>query len=87
MAYFANGSEGDYYHHEYCCNCVHGQDEVAMACPVMVLHLLWNYDAIGKNKDTTKEEALNLLWPRDGVHNADCAMFHKAQAMSKEDYQ
>jgi len=75
MAYFANGSEGSYYESKYCCRCIHDHEDEAMSCPVMLLHLLWNYDAVGKDKDETKKLALDTLWPRDGVHNGECAMF------------
>jgi hypothetical protein len=71
MAYFANGSEGEYYKEKYCSGCVHGDKP----CPVMRLHFDWNYDAVGKDADLKKQHALNVLWPRDGAHNGDCAMF------------
>lgn len=76
MAYFANGSEGMYYEARYCNRCVHGQDEEKM-CPIMELHLLWNYDAVGEKADADKKLALNLLWPRSkgGLSNEDCKFF------------
>ena len=80
MAYFPNGSDHDYYEAKYCSRCVHrGTDEVG--CPVMALHFLWNYDAVGKDADPIKRTALNTLWPRnkDDVHNGDCRMFHAAR--------
>lgn len=72
MAYFSNQDEGDWYEKHYCDKCFHKSED---GCPVMLLHLMWNYDAVGKNADKTKETVLNMLWPRDGVHNAQCAMF------------
>ena len=75
MAYFSNGTEGEYYQEKFCDRCVHngGVDD---GCPVMGLHLMWNYDAVGTDKTATKAYALEMLWPRDGVHNGDCKMFH-----------
>lgn len=74
MAYFANGSEGVFYEERYCARCVHDKDD---SCPVLLLHLLWNYDAVGKDADQVKAKALNALWPRkaDGIGNDACAMF------------
>lgn len=76
MAYFSNGSEGEYYEQKYCRRCVHGSDE-AVLCPVMVLHQEWNYEAIAGGEDDPKNVALNTLWPRcdDDNHNEACAMF------------
>jgi hypothetical protein len=73
MAYFPNGSDGDYYLEKYCNKCIHGIQ--SLPCPVMSLHLEWNYDAVGDKADLTKKQALDTLWPCDGVHNGDCAMF------------
>jgi hypothetical protein len=78
MAYFANGSEADYYEEKYCERCVHYPGDSHEICPVMELHQMWNYDAVGKDADETKKEALEMLWPRKGVHNGDCRMFHEA---------
>ena len=77
MAYFPNGTDFDYYAGIYCTNCVH-QGSEAFECPVLRLHYLWNYDAVGEKADKTKRTALDTLWPQkpDGVHNAACAMFH-----------
>ncbi len=74
MAYFSNGSEGDYYEERYCHRCVHWADG---NCPVLILHAAWNYDAVGKTADSDKAWALNTLWPREEVHNGPCAMFHQ----------
>jgi len=70
MAYFSNGSDGDYYEAKYCDRCVHDVD----TCAVAELHLDWNYEAMA---DLTKAKALNTLWPRDSdaIHNAACRMF------------
>lgn len=78
MAYFSNGSEGDYYAGKYCNRCVNGQEnrEGFNPCSVLSLHELWNYD---QHRDTpegqAKKEALTILWPRDGIHNGQCTMF------------
>ena len=80
MAYFANGAEGDYYEAKYCQRCIHFGD-FGEACPILALHLDWNYEACnGDEADAlpeakAKHTALNTLWPCDGVHNGQCAMF------------
>ena len=81
MAYFSNGSEGDYYEAKFCDRCVHQNSETG--CPVWNLHMLWNYEAVGEKPlfpaTAAKAHALNTLWPTDGVHNAQCAMFHERE--------
>ena len=76
MAYFPNGTDYDYYAELYCNKCVHRVK--GELCPVIVLHYLWNYDAVGEKADKTKRTALGTLWPQkpDGIHNAACAMFY-----------
>ena len=72
MAYFANGSEGSCYESQYCSRCVHNREpEDNGGCPVLFLHLLWNYE----QRDGTKAEALGLFIPRTGIHNEQCRMF------------
>ena len=83
MAYFSNGTEGDYYEEKYCQRCIHYDFDDNKMCPILELHFRWNYDACNGNKpDATPEvkakyKALNTLWPQDGVHNGECAMFHE----------
>ena len=81
MAYFANGSEGDYYERKYCRRCVHWANSI---CPVMDLHMEWNYEAAGKDADKTKHTALNTLWPTKGGHNSKCAMFHAQETLGEK---
>ncbi|MDP3703807.1 MAG: hypothetical protein Q8R78_05425 [Candidatus Omnitrophota bacterium] len=57
------------YEARYCSRCAHNDDD--KGCPVMNLHLLYNYDEA--NKDGS---FLNVLIPRDERgFNAQCAMF------------
>jgi len=72
MGYFSNGTEGEVYGEQYCSRCVHGQK-----CPVMLLHLLHNYDECNN-----EESMLHVLIPRskDGVGNEQCAMFFATDA-------
>lgn len=72
MAYFSNGSEGDYYEHKFCDRCVHqGDSQSEQGCPVWLLHLTRNYEECNNPLSF-----LNVLWPRnkDGT-NGDCQMF------------
>jgi hypothetical protein len=77
MGYFSNGSEGMEYMARYCERCVNFRDNGSGSegCPIMDLHLLWNYDAVGKNADKAKTDALNHFIPRDGIYNGQCTMF------------
>ena len=72
MAYFSNGTEGEIYQEQYCYRCQNWNDE--KGCPIMDLHLLWNYDAID---EPAKEMALDTFIPRskDGIGNEQCLMF------------
>jgi len=80
MAYFSNGAEGEYYEEKYCRRCEHF-GEAGEACPILLLHSKWNYEACNGYKPDAPPEmkakyvALNALWPRDGAHNGQCAMF------------
>jgi hypothetical protein len=80
MAYFSNGSDQSYYENMYCNRCVHD-----VGCRVFGLHLEWNYEAVGEDADLTKKEALDTLWPRDGLHNGACAMFFEKEGVNHED--
>lgn len=88
MAYFANGTEIDYYIEKCCQECAH-YGILGENCPVLDLHFLWNYIAMnGDSPKATPEqkakfEALETLWPRDGSHNGECRMFIGIESESK----
>lgn len=75
MGYFANGTEDDLYHAEYCQHCLHGRQQGG--CPITNLHLHFHYDHEDENAE--KNQMLNELIPRivgDGPpHNGECRMF------------
>jgi hypothetical protein len=73
MGYFSNGTEGDCYEARYCAHCRHGEAEDG--CPVMLLHLLHNYEECNK-----PDSFLHVLIPRTKDGNAECAMFIAADA-------
>lgn len=77
MAYFCNGSEGTAAESGNCDRCVHQEDSEGRGCRVTLLHLMWNYKAVGKNGNLIKQEALNTLWPMtaDGLYPGRCGMF------------
>ena len=70
MGYFSNGAEGDSYEEKYCSRCVHGDHE--NGCPVMIAHLLYNYDDCNK-----PESILHILIPcsANKPYNERCSMF------------
>ena len=70
MGYFSNGTEGAEYEDKYCVKCGNNRGE---GCPVMLLHLLYNYDECNK-----PDSFLHVLIPRDDKgQNMQCAMFIK----------
>lgn len=87
MGYFANGSEGDWYTERYCMKCVNWRDNGtgSEGCPVIDLHMLWNYDAIGKKADKVKAEALSHFIPIEGIGNAQCVMFQMTPEASQRE--
>lgn len=83
MAYFSNGTEGEMYEAEYCNNCVHQKPDDG-GCPVLLLHLLYNYDQCDKTDVGERTESvLDILIPREGVQNCKCNMFHPLESGSK----
>lgn len=74
MAYFSNATQGEIYRAKYCNWCINNGDDED-SCPIWDLHLMWNYDAVGKNADETKRIALNALIPVEGIENLECKFF------------
>ena len=75
MGYFPNGTSGTLWEEANCYKCVHYDEDIEVAgCPVWGAHLLYNYDAVGKNANEELSTVLNMLIPRDGMHNGRCAM-------------
>lgn len=74
MGYFSNGTEGDLYEKTVCRGCVfyarHTDDDPTTYCPVLLAHALYQH-----HQDTPAEDVLDLLIPRAGVKNEQCAMF------------
>ncbi len=80
MGYFSNGTEGDMYNGQYCQNCVNWRvnETETEGCPVIDLHMYYNYDQCGKtDKAKTIKSFLDFFIPRskDGLSNAKCEMF------------
>lgn len=74
MAYFSNGSEGEFYEANICAHCVHGPD-VEDGCAVWLVHLMFNYE---QNTNPDLATTLELLIPRANLpgYNEFCTMFH-----------
>lgn len=77
MAYFSNGSEGEYYEAKYCAKCVHQPENPDDGgCALMLAHLLHNYDQHDKVGELNAVgKVLSILWPRKGAYNGECSMF------------
>lgn len=83
MGYFSNGTEGEMYEARYCRRCLHNGPPDGPGCPIMLLHLIHNYDEC--NKD---DSFLHVLIPRSKYHlgNEQCTMFvDKLGEVSGED--
>lgn len=72
MGYFSNSTDGECYEAKYCNRCAHEDDE--KGCPIMLAHLLYAYELCNEEKHPGKV-MLDLLIPRAGPHNGQCAMF------------
>lgn len=70
MGYFSNGTEGAMYEEEYCVHCVH---DINGDCPVLLAHLIYNYDHCNK-----EDSILHMLIPRvkGPPYNEKCKMFY-----------
>ena len=81
MGYFSNSSEGAAYEAKYCNGCIHDDVENGNGCPILLLHLLYNYDECN-NKDSF----LHVLIPRskDGIGNEQCTMYLPRFAVIEE---
>ena len=78
MGYFPNGSSNESYTGTYCANCRNWRlDEAtdSYRCPIMDLHMIWNYDAVGDDANPDKRMALDMFIPCVGIANAECKMF------------
>jgi hypothetical protein len=84
MGYFPNGTSGLDYQERVCSRCVNWRDKGdgrGEGCPIIDLHYLWNYDAVGKDADKTKKTALDMFIARDEEgFNKQCEMFLERQS-------
>lgn len=79
MGYFPNGSSGDAYMEAYCLKCVNWIDQDdgrGAGCPIMDVHLRFNYE-LCNNKTSPGKIILDALIPmdKDGIFNEKCSMF------------
>lgn len=78
MGYFSNGTEGELFKERYCYGCQNLKEDEEFGgdyCPILDLHLLWNYDAVGCNADQTKKMALDHFIRRDKNGDQSCQMY------------
>lgn len=67
MAYFPNGSAGEYFE-EQCCNCIIGYDK---PCPIHLVQHEFNYKQFDKDgNDTDLSRLMNMLVSQKG----DCQL-------------
>ena len=70
MAYFPNGTSGEMYEEKWCCQCRHYEPQ----CPIMDLHLFYNYDFVN-DKEHPAKIMLDTLIPMKGLYADKCSMF------------
>lgn len=76
MAYFANGSEGEWYEGKICSRCAHYSDEEpGNTCAVWTIHLLYN----GAEDGTPVGQMLDMLIPQQGIRQGLCSMWHPSK--------
>lgn len=76
MGYFPNSIAFDHFERHNCAHCIHNNDSPdALNCPVIELHLLFNYDQHG---DKDIKDALNLFIPTESGQNKNCRMYQEA---------
>lgn len=75
MAYFSNGSEGEWYFETYCSKCIFDRDNT---CPIWGLHMLHNYEECNK-----PQSFLHQLIPRSkgGLGNEECKFYMPAPSL------
>ena len=76
MAYFSNGTEGEAFDNE-CSECILG----AEACPISIVHLLYNYEAC--NNKVASGILNNLVTQTDGKY-IGCQMKPMLDKIKKE---
>ena len=81
MGYFSNGTEAGRYLAEYCDRCVNWRESSPDAddwgCPIMDLHMEWNYEQQGKGRiRVLKKQALdNFIEQNVSSFCKQCKMF------------
>ena len=80
MAYFPNGTSGMVYMERYCCRCKNWKDlddGRGFGCPIWDIHMIFNYDAVGKNGNKDIKQILDTLIPttKDKLYADKCSMF------------
>jgi len=73
----ANGTDGDSYEARYCAYCLHYSQAEGECCPVLMLHLLWNYEQHNADDPVSllKHQALEQFIPTDDAQNQPCRMW------------
>ncbi len=77
MGYFPNGTE--FYESQHCTYCVNWRyDELSetFGCPIMDLHMFWNYDAVARTEiGNAKRDGLDFFIHARDDGNDQCRMF------------
>lgn len=79
MAYFPNGSSGEYYQSQFCERCRNYRDEDdgrGFGCPIWDAHMIHNYE---RADNLAVKSILDILIPMDGIEVKQCSMFRSIE--------
>ena len=75
MAYFPDSKAIADYKFQYCKKCVNWKDD---GCPVMDVHLHYNYNQIGDDEEAQSiKSILSTLIPTKGLDNLKCTLCYR----------
>lgn len=76
MAYFPNSTSWEFWAQDNCFKCVHWpKTDDDAPCPVEMAHMLYNYKQGDDGEDCPVRTMLDMLIPRKGIENEQCALF------------
>lgn len=80
MAYFSNGTEGEFYQEKFCCRCVHFN-----GCTIWMLHLIHNYDECDNESSWLhKLIPMSTYDDRGVLVQHQCNLFHEIPGDQKQ---
>jgi hypothetical protein len=86
MAYFPNSTAWECWATDNCFKCAHWpKDEDDEPCPIEMAHMLYNYKQGDLGEDCPVRTMLDMLIPRNGIENRQCALFLLSDAADADE--